>query len=248
MVATVDSFHAPAVNLTPNNARSASSGSSCIAAAAAASRCRVNSNSNNSGNNWGSAQRKQRRAAAVGTTTPALRGDHSATAPQHRRSGSDIFELNAGGGAGGGEGGFYTPADLEAYSKPWGITLHYRGTLNTYRIEAHRANGEVAGYTTGFYLGDLLHLDKVQVCVCVSLLLPYACLFVVLSEFHAQKCSNTFCRISHACILELSRNTTAVLLLSKLPSVVCTTYCCTRYCCCIRYFDYYCCFATCKHL
>lgn len=58
---------------------------------------------------------------------------------------------------------FYTATDLDTYSEPWGITLHYRGTLNTYRIEAHRPSGEVAGYTTGFYLGDLLHLDKVQV-------------------------------------------------------------------------------------
>lgn len=69
-------------------------------------------------------------------------------------------------GSGGGDASkavYYTPADLDAYSEPWGITLHYRGTLNSYRIEAHRPNGEVAGYTTGFYLGDLLHLDKVQV-------------------------------------------------------------------------------------
>lgn len=57
----------------------------------------------------------------------------------------------------------YTLDDLAAYSAPWGISLHYGGTLNTYRIEAHRENGEVAGYTTGFYLGNLLHLDKVQV-------------------------------------------------------------------------------------
>lgn len=57
----------------------------------------------------------------------------------------------------------YTRADLDVYSAPWGITLHYSGTMNTYRIEAHRENGEVAGYTTGFYVGDYLHLDKVQV-------------------------------------------------------------------------------------
>lgn len=84
-----------------------------------------------------------------------------------------VSRLNDGAD-GDGEGEFYTPADLEAYSKPWGITLHYRGTLNTYRIEAHRPNGEVAGYTTGFYLGDLLHLDKVQVC---ALALPLLSVF-----------------------------------------------------------------------
>lgn len=77
--------------------------------------------------------------------------------------------LAAGGAEGNGDSGvFYTPADLDAYSAPWGITLHYTGTLNTYRIEAHRPNGEVAGYTTGFYVGDYLHLDKVQVGGCPS--------------------------------------------------------------------------------
>lgn len=60
-------------------------------------------------------------------------------------------------------GVFYTPSDLQTYSAPWGITLRYRSTLNTYRIEAFRENGELAGYTTGFYIGDYLHLDKVQV-------------------------------------------------------------------------------------
>lgn len=76
-----------------------------------------------------------------------------------------MAERSGGGGGGGGtsKAEYYTPADLDAYSEPWGITLHYRGTLNSYRIEAHRPDGEVAGYTTGFYLGDLLHLDKVQV-------------------------------------------------------------------------------------
>lgn len=94
-------------------------------------------------------------------TSPQSRGAPRDHVTAWRRG--SVFELSAGAG-GSGEEGFYTPADLEAYSKPWGITLHYRGTLNTYRIEAHRPNGEVAGYTTGFYLGDLLHLDKVQVC------------------------------------------------------------------------------------
>ena len=72
------------------------------------------------------------------------------------------FELNAGR-SDDAKDEFYTPADLEAYSAPWGIELRYRSTLNSYRIEAFRSNGELAGYTTGFYLGDLLHLDKVQV-------------------------------------------------------------------------------------
>lgn len=75
---------------------------------------------------------------------------------------SSIYELQAGR-SGDIEDEFYTPADLEAYSAPWGIELRYRSTLNSYRIEAFRSNGELAGYTTGFYLGDLLHLDKVQV-------------------------------------------------------------------------------------
>lgn len=83
--------------------------------------------------------------------------------------------MNAASGDGSsGEETFYTPEDLAAYSKPWGITLHYRGTLNTYRIEAHRPNGEVAGYTTGFYFGDLLHLDKVQVCACPCVALVWS--------------------------------------------------------------------------
>jgi len=101
------------------------------------------------------------RAASSSATTPGRRGTLRVPITISRRGG--LPELNAGPGS-GGEEEFYTPADLEAYSKPWGITLHYRSTLNTYRIEAHRPNGEVAGYTTGFYLGDLLHLDKVQVC------------------------------------------------------------------------------------
>lgn len=70
----------------------------------------------------------------------------------------------SGGGAGTVGGDFYAPKDLDSYCAPWGVTLRYRGTLNSYRIEAFRENGELAGYTTGFYLGDLLHLDKVQVC------------------------------------------------------------------------------------
>lgn len=73
--------------------------------------------------------------------------------------------MAASGGVAGTVGGdFYAPKDLDSYCAPWGITLRYRGTLNSYRIEAFRENGELAGYTTGFYLGDLLHLDKVQVC------------------------------------------------------------------------------------
>ncbi|CAM9576741.1 unnamed protein product [Ectocarpus sp. 4 AP-2014] len=103
------------------------------------------------------------------TTTAAAASAAAPSASQQRRRGgattwrrSGVSGLNARAGS-GGEDEFYTPADLAAYSKPWGITLHYRGTLNTYRIEAHRPNGEVAGYTTGFYLGDLLHLDKVQI-------------------------------------------------------------------------------------
>ena len=100
-------------------------------------------------------------ATAVAATSPQRRGDLRDHPTASRGGGVSV--LNAGAG-GSGEEEFYTPADLEAYSKPWGITLHYRSTLNTYRIEAHRPNGEVAGYTTGFYLGDLLHLDKVQVC------------------------------------------------------------------------------------
>lgn len=80
------------------------------------------------------------------------------------RDRSENKGLKALGPEGGNDGPvFYTPADLDAYSALWGITLHYTGTLNTYRIEAHRPNGEVAGYTTGFYVGDYLHLDKVQV-------------------------------------------------------------------------------------
>lgn len=75
---------------------------------------------------------------------------------------SNIYELQAGRSGDIGDE-FYTPADLEAYSAPWGIELRYGSTLNSYRIEAFRSNGELAGYTTGFYLGDLLHLDKVQV-------------------------------------------------------------------------------------
>lgn len=115
---------------------------------------------------------------------PAPTAAPAAPAPsasqQRRRGGtttsrsSGASHLNARAGS-GSEDEFYTPADLAAYSKPWGITLHYRGTLNTYRIEAHRPNGEVAGYTTGFYLGDLLHLDKVQVSV-------YANISVVLAK------------------------------------------------------------------
>lgn len=166
LVATVVSFHAPTINVTPNSVRS----TSCSSSTTAMSRSRVNSN--NSPSNSGS---QQRRAAAEATATATLRDYSIATAPQRRR-GCGVFELNAGGAA-GGETEFYTPADLEAYSKPWGITLHYRSTLNTYRIEAHRPNGEVAGYTTGFYLGDLLHLDKVQVCLRLCL---YLCLFVAL--------------------------------------------------------------------
>ncbi len=100
-------------------------------------------------------------AAAAAAVPPRRRGALRAPFAASRRGG--LPELKAGSGS-SGEEEFYTPADLEAYSKPWGISLHYRSTLNTYRIEAHRPNGEVAGYTTGFYLGDLLHLDKVQVC------------------------------------------------------------------------------------
>lgn len=102
-------------------------------------------------------------AAAAVAVAPGRRGALRVPIAASRRGG--LHELKAGSGSSvEEEEEFYTPADLEEYSKPWGITLHYRSTLNTYRIEAHRPNGEVAGYTTGFYLGDLLHLDKVQVC------------------------------------------------------------------------------------
>lgn len=115
-----------------------------------------NLNANN--NNVRTASRSRSSSSTPPTSPQQQRGlrDHLAS----RRG--IVSELSAGAG-GSGEKELYTPADLEAYSKPWGITLHYRSTLNTYRIEAHRPNGEVAGYTTGFYLGDLLHLDKVQV-------------------------------------------------------------------------------------
>lgn len=93
------------------------------------------------------------------TAAPAVYG-HATTL--HRGS---VIKLAAVGSSGTSDE-YYTSADLDAYSAPWGITLQYKGTLNSYRIEAHRPNGELAGYTTGFYLGDLLHLDKVQVSVC----------------------------------------------------------------------------------
>ncbi|CAM9350618.1 unnamed protein product [Choristocarpus tenellus] len=63
---------------------------------------------------------------------------------------------------GEGECDIYTLADLDKFSSPWGITLHYSNTLNVYRIEARRQSGEVAGYTTGFHYGNLLHLDTMQ--------------------------------------------------------------------------------------
>lgn len=122
-------------------------------------------------NNVGAASRSRSSTAPTSPSRQrrgALR-DHDHVTASRRGS---VSELNNAGAGGSGEEEFYTPADLEAYSKPWGITLHYRGTLNTYRIEAHRPNGEVAGYTTGFYLGDLLHLDKVQVCALSPVLCP----------------------------------------------------------------------------
>lgn len=77
---------------------------------------------------------------------------------------SYVKQLEAGVGDKGGKADpYYRPEDLAAYSAPWGISLRYGGTLNTYRIEAYREDGELAGYTTGFYVGDYLHLDKVQV-------------------------------------------------------------------------------------
>lgn len=107
-------------------------------------------------------------AVSVLNSTPASRTTAASCRTTTSRC-QGAPKLSAAGGSGSdslGEKPYYTPADLDAYSAPWGITLHYRGTLNTYRIEAHRPDGEVAGYTTGFYLGELLHLDKVQVCVC----------------------------------------------------------------------------------
>ena len=105
--------------------------------------------------------------AASSPTSRTVAANRHATASSCRSSIATVLAEGSGGGGGGGGGAskaeYYTPADLDAYSEPWGITLHYSGTLNSYRIEAHRPNGEVAGYTTGFYLGDLLHLDKVQV-------------------------------------------------------------------------------------
>ncbi|CAM9144693.1 unnamed protein product [Discosporangium mesarthrocarpum] len=67
-----------------------------------------------------------------------------------------------GGGADGGLSTFYSREDLDKFCSPWGITLHYSNVLNIYRIEARRSNGEVAGYTSGFHAGDMLHLDTVQ--------------------------------------------------------------------------------------
>lgn len=105
--------------------------------------------------------------------------------------------LAAGGAEGKGDSGvFYTPADLDSYSAPWGITLHYTGTLNTYRIEAHRSNGEVAGYTTGFYVGDYLHLDKVQVGGC-PLRLRCAGLREVLFLLQLTRNARLQCHTSH---------------------------------------------------
>lgn len=121
----------------------------------------------NTNSNSRSCSFHQSNAASSPTSRTAVAANRHATASSCRSSIATVLAEGSGGGGGGGGGAskaeYYTPADLDAYSEPWGITLHYSGTLNSYRIEAHRPNGEVAGYTTGFYLGDLLHLDKVQV-------------------------------------------------------------------------------------
>lgn len=121
---------------------------------------------------------------------PSARAADCRGATSHVGYGASVSELGAGGG---GEELFYTPADLDAYSAPWGITLHYRGTLNSYRIEAHRPNGEVAGYTTGFYLGELLHLDKVQVW-CSHLPICYYTIFVACQR----RSTKTVCMFVHS--------------------------------------------------
>lgn len=100
---------------------------------------------------------------------------------------SSSSDSSGNGGSSGARGGkdepYYTPADLDEYSAPWGISLNYQSTLNTYRIEAKRSNGELAGYTTGFYLGDLLHLDKVQVLSTVALAVVVLAVFFFLHCF-----------------------------------------------------------------
>ncbi|CAM9148576.1 unnamed protein product [Chrysoparadoxa australica] len=64
----------------------------------------------------------------------------------------------------------YTIKELEDYARPWGVSLSMSKTGPFYRIEARKNldpedsdEDGVVGYTSGFTLGDLIHLDTVQI-------------------------------------------------------------------------------------